>query len=113
MRFLRHIERTRTLAYLIPVDALDVQEEYELLRSELRKYSDELADKPHVVLITKMDILGPDDEPPRVDAPDAWGQFAISAVAHQGLTDVLEAMWQRVRDVVADEKPDEEETYRP
>src|SRR5688572_23688460 len=113
LRFLRHIERTRTLAYLIPVDALDVQEEYELLRSELRKYSDELADKPHVILITKMDMLGPDDEPPRVDAPDAWGQFAISAVAHQGLPDVLEAMWQRVRDVIEDESPDEEETYHP
>jgi GTP-binding protein len=113
LRFLRHIERTRTLAYLIPVDALDVQEEYELLRSELRKYSDELADKPHVVLITKMDILGPDDEAPRVDAPDAWGQFALSAVAHQGLQDVLEAMWQRVRDVIEDETPDDEETYQP
>ena len=112
-RFLRHIERTRTLAYLIPADALDVQEEYELLRNELRQYSDELADKPHVVLITKTDMLGPDDEPPRVDAPDAWAQFAISAVAHHGLQDVLEAMWQRVRDVVEDERPDEEESYRP
>jgi GTP-binding protein len=112
-RFLRHIERTRTLAYLIPADALDVQEEYELLRNELRQYSDELADKPHVVLITKTDMLGPDDEPPRVAAPDAWGQFAISAVAHHGLQEVLEAMWQRVRDVVAEETPDEEETYQP
>ena len=113
LRFLRHIERTRTLAYLIPADALDHQAEYELLREELRQYSDELADKPHVVLITKMDILGPDDDVPHVDAPAAWGQFAISAVAHQGLQDVLEAMWQRVRDVIADEAPDEPEVYRP
>jgi len=29
------------------------------------------------------------------------------------LQEVLEAMWQRVRDVVEDETPDEEETYRP
>src|SRR5687767_6428287 len=51
LRFLRHIERTRTLAVMIPADSLDAQAEYELLMSELRSYSDELAGKPHVVII--------------------------------------------------------------
>src|SRR5687768_6041174 len=36
LRFLRHIERTRTLAILISADSEDPQAEYELLRSELR-----------------------------------------------------------------------------
>jgi GTP-binding protein len=111
-RFLRHIERTRTLAYLIPVDALDVQEEYELLRGELARYSADLADKPHCIIVTKTDMLGPEDEVPRVEAPDAWGQFAVSAVARRGLPDLLEALWLRVRDVVVEEEP-EEELYRP
>ena len=111
-RFLRHIERTRTLAYLIPLDVEDVQAEYELLRGELRRYSEELADKPHCIIITKTDVLAPGEEPPRIDAPDAWGQFAISSVARRGLTELLEALWLRVRDVVAEEEP-EEELYRP
>lgn len=111
-RFLRHIERTRTLAYLIPLDVEDVQAEYELLRGELRRYSVELADKPHCIIITKTDVLAPGEEPPRIDAPDAWGQFAISSVARRGLTELLEALWLRVRDVVAEEEP-EEELYRP
>lgn len=111
-RFLRHIERTRTLAYLIPLDADDVQEEYELLRSELRRYSDDLVDKPHCIIITKMDVLGPGAEPPQVAAPDAWGQFAISSVARRGLVELLEALWMRVREVVAEEQPDEE-LYHP
>jgi GTP-binding protein len=111
-RFLRHIERTRTLAYLIPLDIEDVQAEYELLRGELRRYSEELADKPHCIIITKTDVLPPGEEPPRIDAPDAWGQFAISSVARRGLTELLEALWLRVRDVVAEEEP-EEELYRP
>ena len=113
LRFLRHIERTRTLAYLISADAEDAQAEYELLRDELRRYSEELAQKPHVVLITKIDILAPDQPPPRIDAPDAWGQFAISAVARRGLHEVLEALWQRVRYTIEQETPDETETYRP
>ncbi|MGH7446414.1 MAG: GTPase ObgE [Longimicrobiales bacterium] len=111
-RFLRHIERTRTLAYLIPVDADDVQDEYELLRSELRRYSDDLVDKPHCIIITKMDVPGPGTEPPQVEAPDAWGQFAISSVARRGLTELLEALWMRVREVATEEQPDEE-LYHP
>jgi GTP-binding protein len=111
-RFLRHIERTRTLAYLITLEADDVQNEYELLRGELHRYSDDLAAKPHCVILTKRDVLGPDDELPRIDAPEAWGQFAISAVARRGLPELLEALWLRVRDVVAEEEP-EEELYRP
>jgi GTPase len=112
-RFLRHIERTRTLAYLIPLDAPDVQQEYELLRTELRQYSDELAEKAHCVILTKADVLPADEAAPRVDAPDAWGQFVISAVAQRGLTETLEAVWARVRDVVAGEQPDGPEVYQP
>src|SRR5690606_21976964 len=106
-RFLRHIERTRTLAYLIPVDTDDVQAEYELLRSELRRYSPELADKPHCVVFTKMDMLPSGTATPEVHAPDAWGMFAISAVARRGLDELLEALWQRVQVTIADEEPEE------
>ncbi|HSJ07343.1 MAG TPA: GTPase ObgE [Longimicrobiales bacterium] len=111
-QFLRHIERTRTLAFLISADAEDPQAEYELLRHELRQYSDELADKPHCVIATKTDLLPPDGTPPGIDAPSAWGVFAISAVARRGLTELLEAVWARVRDAVAADSP-ESETYRP
>src|SRR5687767_9063201 len=45
LRFLRHIERTRTLAFLLPCDSEDPQAEYELLRSELASHSDELVQK--------------------------------------------------------------------
>jgi GTP-binding protein len=115
LRFLRHIERTRTLAIMIPADAEDAQAEYELLMSELRSYSDELAGKPHVVIITKSDMLAPDEEPPRVDAPEAWGQYVISAVAQKGLDQLLEDLWKRTREEIATEQVyDElEEEYRP
>src|SRR5690606_18068500 len=85
LEFLRHVERTRTLALLIPADSLDPQAEYELLRSELRNYSGELAAKPHCVVFSKADLL-PDGWPdPQVDAPDAWGQFVVSSVTRRGL----------------------------
>jgi len=115
LRFLRHIERTRTLAYLIPVDAEDPQAEYEMLRQELESYSSELATRPHCVVLTKADLLAPGQAPPRIDAPEAWGTFVISAVARRGLVDLLEALWRRVQEAVeeAAEHEPPAETLRP
>src|SRR5690606_9771474 len=115
LRFLRHIERTRTLAYMIPVDSPDPQAEYEMLREELRSYSQELAEKPHCVVLTKMDLLGPGESPPEIEAPEAWGVYAISAVSRKGLDELLEGLYTRVREVIeeswaAEPQP---ETYRP
>jgi GTP-binding protein len=96
-QFLRHIERTRTLALMIPGDDLDPQETYDRLRAELRSYSEELAEKPFCVVFTKADLLPPDWPASQVEAPAAWGQFTISSVARQGLEPVLEALWSRAR----------------
>jgi len=95
LQFLRHIERTRLLAFLIPIDALDWQAEYDQLRAEVRQYSPELAAKPHCVVFTKLDLLGEDYTPP-IDAPDAFGVFAISAAARQGLDSLLAAWWREL-----------------
>ncbi|HEX4683321.1 MAG TPA: GTPase ObgE [Gemmatimonadaceae bacterium] len=98
LQFLRHIERTRLLAFLIPVDAMDWQVEYDQLRREVEAYSAELAQKPYCVVFTKMDLLG-DDEPPPIDAPDAFGNFAISAAGRTGLDPLLAAWWARLLDM--------------
>jgi GTP-binding protein len=95
LQFLRHIERTRLLAFLVPVDAMDWQAEYDQLRREIESYSTELGEKPHCVVFTKMDLLGEDDPPP-IDAPDAFGVFAISAAGRTGLDTILAAWWSRL-----------------
>lgn len=114
-QFLRHIERTRTLALLVPMDVEDVQAEYESLRAELEAYSATLARTPHCVVLTKADLLGPDDEAPAVDAPEAFGVFAISSVARIGLPELLEALWQKSRAVEREERgeDDDEEWWTP
>ncbi|UCC82333.1 MAG: GTPase ObgE [Gemmatimonadota bacterium] len=102
LKFLRHIERTRTLAYLIPVDIGGPQAEYELLRRELAAYSTELASKPHCVVISKADLLAPDDERPAIVAPDSFETYVVSGVTHAGLEELAEGLWatvQQQRDV--------------
>ena len=95
LQFLRHIERTRLLAFLIPIDASDWQAEYDQLRSEIEQYSDELASKPHCVVFTKMDLLGEDEAPP-IEAPGAFGIFTVSGAARTGLEELKLAWWRRV-----------------
>jgi GTPase len=95
LQFLRHIERTRLLAFMLPVDEMEWQEGYDRLRREVAQYSTELAAKPHCVVFTKMDLLG-DDDPPPLEAPDAFGIFAISAAGRTGLDTLLAAWWSRL-----------------
>ena len=97
LRFLRHIERTRSLAFLIPVDAQDLQLEYDQLRQEVERYSNELAATPHCVVVTKTDLLPPEEATPEIDAPLAWGVFHVSAVARRGLDSLLEGLYERTR----------------
>ena len=95
IQFLRHIERTRILAFLIPIDAMDWQAEYDQLRHEVAEYSPELAAKPHCVVFTKMDLLGEEYAPP-IEAPAAFGLFAVSAPAREGLDALTTAWWSQL-----------------
>ncbi|HEX2716549.1 MAG TPA: GTPase ObgE [Gemmatimonadaceae bacterium] len=95
LQFLRHIERTRILAFLIPIDAMDWQAEYDGLRAEVRAYSEELAQKPHCVVFTKLDLLG-EQYVPEIEAPDAFGKWAISAAGRVGLDELLAGWWSKL-----------------
>jgi len=115
LQFLRHIERTRTLAFLVPADSEDPAEELATLRAEVEEYSQELAGKPWCVVISKGDLLGPDDDPPTLDAAaaGAWGTFLISSVSGRGTDEWREAMWGRVRKDRDDELEEDTEPWRP
>lgn len=95
-RFLRHIERTRALAMLLPVDGPDPARTLARLRDELERYSPQLAELPYAVVFSKADLLLGEDEPPTPDAQGAWGTYRISAVTGEGLKGLLEGCWQQL-----------------
>lgn len=96
LQFLRHVERTRVLAFLVPLDSPDPQRVYDQLRHEIAAYSGALAGKPHLVLFSKRDLLPEADPLPALHAPQAAGLFACSAVAGAGLEEVKEYLWKAV-----------------
>jgi GTP-binding protein len=101
LKFLRHVERTRVLAFLLPLDGSDIQVTYDKLRAEVEQYSGELAKTPHVVLLSKRDLLPEGDALPELDAPDAQGILAISSAAGTGLEDLKEYLWKFVESAKA------------
>jgi GTP-binding protein len=96
-KFLQHIERTRLLAVLVPVDHPDPQGAYESLLAEAGAYSAALAAKPHILVLTKADLLAPGADPPAVEAPGARASVVISAATGVGVPALLEALWETLR----------------
>ena len=101
IRFLQHVERTRLLAFLVPLDSPNPQDTYERLRQEVRQYSSDLAEKNHIVILTKGDLLPASDPLPELHAPDAVGVRAISSVAGSGMDELKEYLWKLVEEAKA------------
>jgi len=95
LRFLQHVERTRMMAVLVPVDSPDPQATYELLRREAALYSADLAAKPHLVVLSKLDLLPAPRSPlPEIRTQGGAPVVAVSAVTREGIPQLLETLWQ-------------------
>jgi GTP-binding protein len=60
-QFLRHIERTSILLFMVDVNEEDIKARYETLLQELTSFNKELAFKPRMLCITKMDSVDKDE----------------------------------------------------
>ncbi len=93
LKFLKHIERTKVLAILLPANSPNLKGEYNILMNELKKFSPVLAEKPKVVVISKMDIA-----PEGFMLPKFRGVkvVPISSVAQQGLDALKTLLWEKI-----------------
>jgi GTP-binding protein len=101
LEFLRHVERTRVLAFVVDVSGESPKDELKVLEREIELYQPGLLDKPRVVLLSKADLLPPElqaDAPRRVGLPDA---LLISAHSGVGIDAMLERWWRDVNAVEA------------
>ena len=91
LKFLRHIERTRILVFLIDLTDNELENKYDILREELCLYNAQLLEKPHIIALTKLDIA-PDKlknmNKLNFDRP----VYRISAVSGDGLNNLLQAI---------------------
>jgi len=117
-RFLGHVERCSVLLHLIDGTSETVVEDYETIIAELEAYGGHLADKPRVTALNKIDALD-DDE--RAEKKSLLEQAAgtpvllMSAVSHEGLTEVLRAVRGEIEDdrLRLREKDEEPQPWQP
>ena len=57
IKFLKHIERCKTLLHLIDINEKDLINSYKQVREELRKYSKDLLNKEELIVFNKMDLI--------------------------------------------------------
>lgn len=99
LRFLRHIERNAVLLFMVPADADDINEQYQILVRELEQFNPQLADKPRVLAISKSDML--DDDliaEIRPSLPEGVPAVFISAVTGMGITELKDLLWTQIND---------------
>lgn len=59
-KFLRHIKRTRCIVHCVSLENENISECYKVVRNELEKFSEELAKKPEILVLTKTDEISAD-----------------------------------------------------
>jgi GTP-binding protein len=92
--FLRHIERTRVLLFVLDLSADDPARELELLREELRAHGRGLLERPFLVVLNKADLYPAPSVPEKLR--DRSDVRMISAVTGAGMPELLEEIYELV-----------------
>jgi len=116
IQFLKHLSRTSLLLHLVdmaPMDQQDPVEAVRIIENELKKYGEELADRPRWLVLNKIDLLPPDEQKERcqavIDGLNWTGEVAfISAVTSAGTQDLC----YRIMQAMDEAKELEEESQR-
>jgi len=96
IQFIRHIERTRVLVFLIESFSKDPKKDYQILLNELASYNPAIAKKKKIVAVTKMDVVDESDKKKLAKIKFGRGvvTIPISAVAGEGLRELLDEVWK-------------------
>jgi len=98
-RFLRHLDRTRLLVHLLDASAAGRTplRDYEAMNKELALYDPQLAARPQLVVLNKIDLPEVRKRAKQIAAPFARRGIplaAISAATGEGTAELLESIWK-------------------
>jgi GTP-binding protein len=114
--FLRHIERTRLLLHLVDAagtDGRDPLDDYRQIIEELRLYQPELAGRPRIVVLNKIDLPEAGPNIPRLRAAaetDGHEVFLISGATREGVDALLQHVAARLKELPAPQRARRDET---
>jgi GTP-binding protein len=104
-RFLRHVERTKLMLHLVDVSSISGRnplEDYEIINRELANYNQDLAERPQIIVATKIDAL---DEPERLETlrtraeKDGKPFLEISSVTNTGTKELVSLVAKHLEEI--------------
>ncbi|MBU1707409.1 GTPase ObgE, partial [bacterium] len=90
--FLRHVDRTRVLLFLIDVTSPHPLKDLQVLKNELKAWESDLSKRPALVVLSKCDLL-------EEAAPEGPWTMQISSATHQGLDELVKKLWEMLSKV--------------
>lgn len=100
--FLRHIERTKLLLHVVDITAEQPMENYQTIQAELSAYDHDLSDRPQILALNKIDAIDAETQAEILTQFQQLTQapiFLISAAAREGLTPLLQTIWQTLDEI--------------
>jgi GTP-binding protein len=107
LEFLRHVERTRVLAFLVDVTVESPAAERAMLEEELRLHGRGLEKKPRIMVLTKADLLPPEARASAAETAGMRDAVLISSHSGDGVKPLLESLWQTTQAALESEVNDE------
>ncbi|MFO7447092.1 MAG: GTPase ObgE [Ignavibacteriaceae bacterium] len=99
-KFLRHIERTKILLFLIDITSDDYQRDFKVLYNELKSYSPELAKKKKIVALSKADLVEEKDaeklKKKKLRNSD-YHLLVFSSATGYGVSTLLDTLWDAIQ----------------
>lgn len=89
-QFLKHIERTKMLVFIVDINSDDIELEYKSLCTELKNYNKNLLKKPKILLLSKLDAKHNNNKLPSI--PNIHS-IQISSIAKNGLQESIDAIY--------------------
>ncbi|MBK8549928.1 MAG: GTPase ObgE [Ignavibacteria bacterium] len=109
LQFLRHIERTRLLLFMIDATKLqdaklkkDFLKDYDTLLKELKKYEADLMDKPKIICFTKVDAISDELKTKLQKMKMKEHKILISSVTGENLKELKDMIWKKLKQLTID-----------
>lgn len=96
IEFLKHIERTKLLLFVIDLDDPDYELQFDKLRKEIFNYSKELYNKPYLIAASKYDLHDGAFKMELLESEMNIHAIPFSSVTHEGVDALLYALKDKI-----------------
>ncbi len=96
VNFLKHIERTKLLLYLIEATTPDIRMEFDKVKKELELFDKNLSGRPSVLALNKIDLLSPEEKREKRKFKSPLPIFLISALSGEGVSELMNFLFRKL-----------------